>query len=98
MRQALEHQGGYVTKFIGDAVVGLFGFPVVREDDALRAVRPAAAMRGCAGDAPTVADVFVPVDGVVVLVAPVRHPRQTRIDLNGRGALGHGVPGCASLR
>jgi class 3 adenylate cyclase len=45
MRRALEHQGGYVTKFIGDAVVGLFGFPVVREDDALRTVRAAAAMR-----------------------------------------------------
>jgi tetratricopeptide (TPR) repeat protein len=41
----LERQGGYVTKFIGDAVVGLFGFPTVREDDALRAVRAAGAMR-----------------------------------------------------
>src|SRR5438105_11691327 len=45
MRQALERHGGYVAKFIGDAVVGLFGFPAVREDDALRAVRAAAAMR-----------------------------------------------------
>jgi len=49
MRDPLQRQGGYVAKFIGDAVVGLFGFPSVREDDALRAVRAAAAMRDALG-------------------------------------------------
>jgi class 3 adenylate cyclase len=49
MRQALETQGGHVAEFRGDAVVGLFGFPTVREDDALRAVRAAAAMRDALG-------------------------------------------------
>jgi class 3 adenylate cyclase/tetratricopeptide (TPR) repeat protein len=45
MRTAVERHGGTVEKFIGDAVVALFGVPQVREDDALRAVRAAADMR-----------------------------------------------------
>jgi class 3 adenylate cyclase/tetratricopeptide (TPR) repeat protein len=44
-RAVLERHHGMVQKFIGDAVVAVFGVPVVREDDALRAVRAAAAMR-----------------------------------------------------
>jgi class 3 adenylate cyclase/tetratricopeptide (TPR) repeat protein len=43
-RAVLERHHGLVQKFIGDAVVATFGVPVVREDDALRAVRAAAAM------------------------------------------------------
>src|SRR4051794_7797823 len=45
MRTAVEAHQGTVEKFIGDAVVAIFGVPRVREDDALRAVRAAAAMR-----------------------------------------------------
>jgi class 3 adenylate cyclase/tetratricopeptide (TPR) repeat protein len=45
MRAVLERHHGSVQKFIGDAVVAAFGVPVVREDDALRAVRAAAAMQ-----------------------------------------------------
>jgi class 3 adenylate cyclase/tetratricopeptide (TPR) repeat protein len=45
MRTVLERHGGTVEKFIGDAVMAVFGVPLLHEDDALRAVRAAADMR-----------------------------------------------------
>src|SRR5262245_49107540 len=45
MKAIVERHGGTVEKFIGDAVMAVFGVPQVHEDDALRAVRTAVEMR-----------------------------------------------------
>ncbi|MGZ4390240.1 MAG: AAA family ATPase, partial [Gaiellaceae bacterium] len=45
VRTILERHGGTVEKFVGDAVMAVFGVPVAHEDDALRAVRAAWEMR-----------------------------------------------------
>ena len=44
-RALIEQYGGTVERFKGDSVMAAFGIPRVREDDALRAVRAAAAIR-----------------------------------------------------
>jgi len=44
VRGAVAEHAGEIHKFVGDGVLAIFGTPVVREDDALRAVRCAAAM------------------------------------------------------
>jgi class 3 adenylate cyclase/tetratricopeptide (TPR) repeat protein len=45
MQTVLERHGGRVEKYIGDAIVAVFGLPRAHEDDALRAVRAAAEMQ-----------------------------------------------------
>lgn len=44
MREEIERHGGVVEKFIGDAVMAVFGLPAAHEDDPQRAVRAALAM------------------------------------------------------
>jgi class 3 adenylate cyclase/tetratricopeptide (TPR) repeat protein len=64
-RAVLERHGGTVEKFIGDAVVAVFGIPTVHEDDALRAVRAAAEMR----------------DSLASLNAELEHERGVRLEI-----------------
>ena len=45
MKAIVERHGGTVEKFIGDAVMAVFGVPAAHEDDALRACRAAIEMR-----------------------------------------------------
>ena len=50
MKGVVESHGGTVEKFIGDAVMAVFGVPTLHEDDALRACRAAVEMRAAFSD------------------------------------------------
>ena len=50
VREELERFGGSVEKFVGDAVMGVFGAPTAYGDDPERAVRAALAVRDWAGE------------------------------------------------
>jgi len=49
MAAEISRHGGKIEKYIGDAIMAVFGLPRAHEDDALRAVRAAAGMRAALG-------------------------------------------------
>jgi predicted ATPase/class 3 adenylate cyclase len=55
MREALEHHGGTIEKYIGDSVVAVFGAPITHEDDPERAVRAGLAIVAALGTSARVA-------------------------------------------
>jgi class 3 adenylate cyclase len=79
LRHELERFGGTVEKFIGDAVMALFGAPVTHEDDPERAVRAALAIRDWAREE----------DGVQVRVAV--NTGEALINLEARPEAGEGM-------
>ena len=56
LAEVLQQHGAVVEKFIGDAVVAVFGLPTLHEDDALRAVTAATALRSAVGELNTELD------------------------------------------
>ena len=80
VRAELERFGGTVEKFIGDAVVAVFGAPVAHEDDPERAVRAALAIRDAALEA-----------GVALRVAV--NTGEALVSLDARPAAGRGDGG-----
>jgi class 3 adenylate cyclase/tetratricopeptide (TPR) repeat protein len=73
VRSDLERHGGTVEKFIGDAVVAVFGAPLVHEDDPERAVRAALAIRDWAREEHAV-DVRIAVNTGEALVSVGARP------------------------
>src|SRR4051795_4188906 len=70
VREPIERHGGTLEKFIGDAVLALFGVPELHEDDALRAVRAALEARAALREADIAARIGVGTGEVHVLSAP----------------------------
>jgi class 3 adenylate cyclase/tetratricopeptide (TPR) repeat protein len=66
LRGIVERHGGTVEKFVGDAVMAVFGIPLSHEDDALRAVRAASDMRSAVSEHGLEARIGVDTGEVVV--------------------------------
>ena len=69
-RRPIERHGGTVEKFIGDAVMAIFGVPDLHEDDALRAVRAAREVQDALRDLSIEARIGISTGEVHVLSAP----------------------------
>jgi class 3 adenylate cyclase len=76
LRSELERFGGTVEKFIGDAVMAVFGAPVAHEDDPERAVRAALAIRDRAVEEGGELQVRVAVNTGEALVSLAARPAQ----------------------
>ena len=76
LRSELERFGGTVEKFIGDAVMALFGAPTAHEDDPERAVRAALAIRDWAREQAEELQVRIAVNTGEALVALDARPSE----------------------
>jgi class 3 adenylate cyclase/tetratricopeptide (TPR) repeat protein len=76
LRQELERHGGTVEKFIGDAVMALFGAPLAHEDDPERAVRAALAIRDAIAEADSPLQVRIAVNTGEALIALGARPAE----------------------
>ena len=76
LRQELERFGGTIEKFIGDAVMALFGAPAAHEDDPERAVRAAIAIRDWAQEQAEPLEVRIAVNTGEALVALGARPQE----------------------
>ncbi|HEU6445743.1 MAG TPA: BTAD domain-containing putative transcriptional regulator, partial [Gaiellaceae bacterium] len=65
IQETIERHGGWMERYAGDALIGIFGVPALHEDDALRAVRAATDMR----------------DALVSLNEELRRDRGTALEL-----------------
>src|SRR5437660_12463984 len=97
MKGIVESHGGSVEKFIGDAVMAVFGVSVVHEDDALRACRAAVEMRDALPELGVEGRIGVNTGGV--LTGPEEGLETgDGVDVGARAeqaaAAGEAVPGC----
>jgi class 3 adenylate cyclase len=76
LREQLEHFGGTVEKFIGDAVMAVFGAPLAHEDDPERAVRAALAIRDWAEEEAGELELRIAVNTGEALVSLDARPEQ----------------------
>jgi class 3 adenylate cyclase len=86
-RRVHERHGGVVEKFIGDAVMAVFGIPHAHEDDALRAVRAAGELRRA------MAALNRELERELEVVLPVRTGVNTGLVLAGDEHAGHAFVG-----
>jgi class 3 adenylate cyclase/tetratricopeptide (TPR) repeat protein len=84
VRVELQRRGGTVEKFIGDAVMALFGAPVAHEDDPERAVRSAFAIQNAIGE-------LNDEQGLQLSVRIAVATGEAVIDLRARPEAGHGM-------
>jgi class 3 adenylate cyclase/tetratricopeptide (TPR) repeat protein len=84
-KREIEHFGGRVEKFVGDAVMGIFGAPVAHEDDAERAVRAAV------GILEAVEELNEAQRGIDLTVRVAVHTGEALVDLTARAEAGESV-------
>jgi class 3 adenylate cyclase/tetratricopeptide (TPR) repeat protein len=84
LKQEIEHFGGTVEKFIGDAVMAVFGAPIAHEDDAERAVRAALRILEAIED-------LNAADGVELAVRAAVATGEAVVSLDARPEMGEGI-------